>query len=111
TYPWKIYFDGSELADVTTTVPVVTSGGNVIPAADIFWGPWNYSPPYTFLELNRSTSASFGQGDTPQRDVAIAGTFGYNIDTDPAGTLAVALSDTTGTTVVTSNGALIGPGN
>lgn len=111
TYPWKIYFDERELADVTTNVPVVTSGGNVVSAADIFWGPWNYAPPYTFLELNRSTSASFGQGNTPQRDVAITGSFGYWDKFRAAGTLAVALSDTTGTTATVSNGAVVGVGD
>jgi hypothetical protein len=105
-YPWRIWFDANELADVTVTVPVVTSGGNVILAANILWGPWNYGPPFTFLELDRSKSGSFGQGDTPQRDVAVMGTYGFSIDTDPAGTLATALTDTTGTTVVVSNSAL-----
>jgi len=111
TYPWKLYFDASDVADVTANVPVVTSGGNVIPAADVFWGPWNYAPPYTFLELDRSTSASFGQGSTPQRDIAITGTFGYWTNTGAAGALAVALTDTTGTAVVVTNGAAVGVGD
>lgn len=110
-YPWRIWFDGSELADVTTTVPVVTSGGNVIPAADIFWGPWNYSPPFTFMELNRSTNASYGQGNTPQRDVAITGNFGYWANANPAGTLTVAMTDTTGTVAQVSNGWQTGVGD
>lgn len=110
-YPWRLWFDQWELADVTTNVPVVTSGTTVIPSNQIFWGPWNYSPPFTFLELDRSSTASFGASTTPQRSVSIKGTFGYWIQTDPAGTLAVAMTDTTSTTAVTSNGALLGPGN
>jgi hypothetical protein len=105
-YPWRIWFDASELADVTVNVPVVTSGGSVIPAGSIFWGPWNYAPPFTYLELDRSTSASFGQGQTPQRDVSIAGTTGYSIDADPAGSLAAVISSTTSTTVAVTNSAL-----
>lgn len=96
---------------MTTTVPVVTSGGNVISNADIFWGNPRYAPPYTYLELNRSSSATFGQGSTPQRDVAITGVFGYSVDTRAGGTLAAAVSDTTGTSITVSDGSLIGIGD
>ena len=110
-YPWRIWFDEAELADVTTNVPVVTTGGTVIPANAIFWGPWNYSPPFTFMELDRSQSYSYGVGSTPQRDVAITGTFGYWDKQASAGTLAVAISSTTATTCTVSNGAAVGVGD
>lgn len=103
--PWKLYFDGAELADVTVTVPVVTSGGNVIPANQIFWGPWNYAPPFTFLELDRSTSAAFGQGSSPQQDIHITGVRGYWARTRYGGTLAANITDATGTQVTVSNSA------
>lgn len=111
SYPWRIWFDEREIADVTGTVPIVTSGGNTITAADILWGPWNYSPPFTFLELDRSKSDSFGQGDTPQRDVAITAVFGYWNETRSAGTLAAAISDTTGTTITVSDSSLADVGD
>ena len=109
-YPWRIWLDQFELADTTSNVPVVTTGGTVIPSSAIFWGPWNDNPPFTFLELDRSQSYSFGVGSTPQRDVAIAGTFGYQMETAPGGTLAadVMSSDTT---LTVSNGALLGVGS
>lgn len=110
-YPWRIWFDANELADVTVTVPVVTSGGNVIPNADIFWGHPDYSPPYTYLELNRSSNASFGQGNTPQRDVAITGVFGYDLRSAPAGAVGLAMNDTTGTALQVTNGAAVGVGD
>lgn len=112
-YPWRIWFDRAELADVTVTVPVVTTnGGNtVIPNSQIFWGHPNYSPPYTYMELSRATSASFGGGSTPQRDVSIAGTHGYWIKTQPAGALAAAMSDSTSTTITVTNSAALGPGD
>ncbi len=109
-YPWRIWLDQRELADVTNQAPVVTSGGNVIPAQDIFWGPANYSPPYTSIELNRSTSASFGQGSTPQRDVAITGLFGYWDNRQPAGTIAASMN-TAVTFLTLSDGALAGTGD
>lgn len=114
TYPWKIYLDANELADVTGTVPTVTTGGSTpvtIPAANVLWGPWNYGPPYNRMELDRSTSSTFGLGNTPQRDVRITGMFGYQDTFAPAGALATAISDTTSTTVQVTNGAAVGVGD
>lgn len=110
-YPWRIWFDARELADTTVNVPVVTSGGTLIPSSAIFWGPWNYSPPFTYLELDRSQNYSFGLGSTPQKDVAITGTFGYWDQQVAAGVLAVAMGDTTTGTAVVSNSAAVGVGD
>lgn len=111
TYPWKLYLDNNELADTTVNVPVVTSGGVVIPSSAIFWGPWNDSPPYTRMELDRSQSYAFGSASTPQKSISITGTFGYSMDTDPAGALAAAVSSTSATTITVSDGSLVGVGN
>lgn len=111
SYPWRIWFDEREIADTTGTVPVVKSGGNLIDASTIFWGPWNYNPPFTFLELDRSSGSSFGQGNTPQRDVSILAVFGYWLKTRPAGALAAAVSDTTGTTITVSDSSLVDVGD
>lgn len=114
TYPWKLYLDAAELADVTSTVPVVTTGGDspqTIPAANLLWGPWNYAPPYTRVEISRASNSTFGVGNTPQRDIHIQGQFGYQDVFAPAGALAAAMSDTTGTTAQVTNGALVGVGD
>lgn len=110
-FPWRIWFDATELADTTVNVPVVTSGGQVIPANEIFWGPWNYGPPYTYIELNRSTSAAFGVSSTPQQDVAITGTYGYWTKTFSGGTLASAISSTTAASVSVSSSVNPGVGD
>jgi len=109
--PWKLWFDAAELADVTALVPVLTSGGTVIPNSAIFWGPWNYAPPYTFLELSRSQSYSFGVGPTPQQDILLTGNFGYWTRTKPAGALAAAVSSTTATTVTVTDSSAVGVGD
>ena len=116
-YPWRIWFDERELADVTVNPPVVTTGsggghyeGTVIPDSAIFWGHPNYSPPYTYLELDRSQSYAFGTGPTPQRDVGITGTFGYWIRTRPAGSLAAIVSSATATTITVSDSSQTGAG-
>jgi len=109
--PWKIWFDAAELADVTALVPVVTSGGTVIPNSAILWGPWNYAPPFTFLELDRSQSYGFGVGSTPQQDVHILGNFGYWTKARPGGQLAAAVTSTTATTVTVSDSSASGVGD
>lgn len=110
-YPWRIWLDRAELADVTTVVPVVHTGSDLIDNANIFWGNPRYNPPFTYFELDRSSSSSFGHKSTPQRDVTITGLFGYSADTVDGGTLEAAVSTTTATTITVSNGNLIGVGN
>jgi hypothetical protein len=109
-YPWRIWFEQNELADVTVNVPVVTSGGTSIPSSVILWGPWmgSAAPPYRFLEINRSTSYGFGVGQTPQQDVAITGLFGYWLKTRAAGTFAAAVSSTSATSVTVSDSSPTG---
>jgi hypothetical protein len=106
--PWRLWLDAWELAGPATQV---TSGGVTIPLNQCFFEPINYGPPYTSLELNRAGNAAFGNGPTPQRDIAITGPFGYNLDSAPAGTLAAAVSSTTGTTVTVANSAAAGVGD
>lgn len=106
-YPWRLWLEREELADTTVNVPVVTSGGNVIPAANCLWGPWDdEAPPFTFLELDRSSSASFGQGSTPQKDILIAGTYGFWTKTESRGTLVGTINSAV-TSLVCSDGGLI----
>lgn len=107
-YPWRLWFDQWELAAIPTSV---TSGGVTIPLSACFFEPVNSGPPYTYLELRRDQPYSFGVGQTPQRDVAITSTWGYGADTDPAGTLAAAVSSATATTVTVSDGSLVGVGS
>lgn len=110
-YPWRIWLDEREIADIANPVPVLTSGGNVVPANTLFWGPWNYAPPYTRVEIDRSSSSTYGQGNTPQRDVAITALFGYWLKTRPAGALAAAVTDTTGTTITITDSSLADVGD
>lgn len=107
-YPWRLWFDQWEFAAIPTSV---TSGGESIPLSACNFEPVNSGPPYTYVELRRDQSYSFGNGPTPQRDVAITGTRGYWTRTAPAGQLAAAVTDTTGTTVTVTNSAAAGVGD
>lgn len=110
-YPWRLWLDEREIADITVNVPVVKSGTVTIPASQVFFGPWNYAPPYTFIELDRSTGASFGYSSTPQRDINITASYGYWLKNTVAGSLGSAVSSTSATTLTVTNAALIGVGD
>ena len=107
-YPtaWILWLDSDELISVTS----LTSGGTAIAAADYLLEPANAGPPFTRIELDRSGSAAFGGSNTPQRDVTVAGTFGYGADEASAGTLAEVL-DSSETSVDVSNSAAVGVGD
>lgn len=109
-YPWRLWFNQYELAAVPTATNAVTTGGQTIPLSACNFEPVNSGPPFKYLELRRDLSYSFGVGPTPQRDVSITGTFGHWMLTDPAGTLATAVSSTTATNVQVSDGSLVGVG-
>lgn len=106
-YPWRLWLDQHNLA---ATATAVTTGGQPIPLSACNFEPINGGPPYTYLELRRDLNYSFGAGPTPQRDIAITGTWGYWMHTDPAGSLAAAISSTTATSVQVSDGSLVGVG-
>lgn len=110
-WPWRLWLDQWELAAIPTSV---TTGGSTpitIPLGNCLFEPYNSGPPYTSLELDRSSNVAFGAGKTPQRDISITGTFGYTLDTAPAGTLSAAVTDTTGTSVAVASGAAAGVGD
>lgn len=97
-YPWRLWLDDNTLVCLTGLV----SGGQVITMDQVFLEPVNNPakgrPYYTYLELDRSTSAAFGgQAQTPQHSIALTGTWGAGADADQVAALAadVAAGDTT----------------
>jgi len=110
-YPWRLWLDQYELAQAPTKV---VSGTYLAQPVDITSSvipqPINDGPPYTSIELRRDLSGSFGNNTTPQNDIGITGTFGFWYKPVPAATLAVAMTDTTGTTLTLSAGPTSGPG-
>jgi hypothetical protein len=105
--PWRLWLDENELVSLTS----VTAGGVAISTARVFLEPTNVGPPYSALEIDRSTSSAFASGSTPQRAIAVTGTFGYTNDTETVGTLSVALTTTAATTAYVVNSSLIGTGD
>jgi hypothetical protein len=108
--PWILRLDSNELVSATT----LTSGTVDISSDDYLLRRADDldEPPYTRIELSLNSSASFGQGDTYQQDIAVTGVFGYRNDETTAGTIAEALdSAETGINVDAAASAASGVGS
>jgi hypothetical protein len=105
---WRLWLDNKELVSVTS----LTSGGVVIPAANYNLEPNRSGPPYNRIEIKLSTSAAFGGGATPQRDITVVGLGGYTNVEESVGTLAANLGAlVTDTATVTWTTARVGVGD
>lgn len=106
-YPWRLWLDQNDLAVLTALV----TGGVTIPLNQVFAEPVNDGPPYEYIELDRSSSAAFGgNAATPQHSIALAGTWGYGADADPAGALAANVG-TSDATITVTDGSRLGIGD
>jgi hypothetical protein len=105
--PWRLWLNQYELADVPT---MVMSGTNVIDPTQILMYP-SSGPPFNRIELRRDGNATFGQSTTPQNDTNVTGTYGFWTRTRPAGALAAAVTDTTGTSVTVTDSNTLGVGD
>lgn len=104
--PWRLWLDADELLEIVT----MTSGGVVIPEPNTLLRPDN-GPPYSSVELDRSSSSVFAAGDTTQRAISIYGLYGYSDDAAPAGALESAVVSASATTIDVTNSAAVGVGS
>jgi len=91
------------------------SGAVTIPVGDVFLEPVNEGPPYTWLEVDQSSSdasARFSAGNTRQRAIAVTGSWGFQADTVAAGTVqnTTEISES-GTSLKLSDGDLVEVGH
>lgn len=115
TYPWKLYLNDDGVNELAAAPTAVTSGSFlpvpvVIPTANVLPRPIT-GPPFTWIELRRDSTSSFGNNTTPQADISITGPFGYWMKQTSVGTLAAAITDTTGTTITVSSSGVVGVGD
>lgn len=87
---WRLWLEDQDLISVTT----LTSGGTTISSSNFNLEPNRTGPPYNRMEINISSTASLGGGATHQRDITIAGLWGWNDDHTTVGTVAEALDAT-----------------
>jgi hypothetical protein len=102
TSPWKLYLDntGEEMVVLTS----LASGGVPIGLDQCFLRPQNPRPgfPYTRIELDRSSGATFGGASaTPQNAIKATGTCGFGADADSAGQLGTSAGDSDPTILIT----------
>jgi hypothetical protein len=93
--PWRLWLDANDIVSVTT----LTSGSVTINASDYFLEPNQYGPPFTHLEIDLGSSASFSSGSTHQRAITITGLWGYSNDETAVGVLTASVGTTSATTV------------
>lgn len=105
TVPWRIWLNQNTMVSLVSA----SSGVVTIPTGDLLLRP-DWGPPFTRVELDRSSNSVFGGGSTPQRSVRFTALWGDRDDTAPAGALAAAISSTTATTVTVTDAAVIGVG-
>ncbi|MFC8515481.1 hypothetical protein [Streptomyces sp. NPDC057257] len=108
--PWILRLNSNEIISLSS----LTSGTVTIPADDYLLRRADDldEPPYTRIELNLDTNASFGQGDTYQQDIAATGLFGYRNDETTLGATVEALDATeTGIDVDAATAAAAGVGS
>jgi hypothetical protein len=107
-------------ADLLSVTTLQTKAQDATPttisSSDYFLEPNSPSPDgvtrYDRIEIDTSSTASFESGDTSQRSISVAGSWGYSAETRSAGTVGSGLSsDATATTMVCSNGAAIDVGD
>lgn len=101
----RLWLDKDELVSVSS----LTTSGTVISSSDYFLEPVNSGPPYSHIDLDWASSASFDAGLTHQRSIAITGVF-YQLDEVLAGSIAEAL-DSSETAVDVTDSASVGVGH
>jgi hypothetical protein len=88
---WRVWLDGNELISLTE----LTSGGVVIPPNGYILQPSSGdAPPFTSIEIDRSSAYAFSVGATSQRSLGLEGLFGFRNDEDQVGTLTADLAGT-----------------
>lgn len=106
--PWRLWLDETELVSVTS----LSSGGTAIAASDYNLEPNRTGPPYNRVEVDLSSTSAFGGGSTHQRDIAIAGVWGYsNEETNTGATIEALDATETGIDVSGAVSALVGVGS
>jgi hypothetical protein len=114
-FPWPgvngtgntLWLTNLDLISVTTLkTQAQNSSPTTVASSDYFLEPVNSGPPYQKIEIDISSTAAFESGDTSQRSISVAGSWGFSNDTVSVGTVASGLaSDATETAFVCSNGS------
>ncbi len=109
---YVLWLDQGLISVTTLQTKAQDTSPTTVAATDYFLEPANQGPPYDRVEIDLSSTASFESGDTPQRSISIAGSWGYTATTRSGGTVSSGLaSDATATSFVSSSGVLVEVGH
>jgi len=107
-----LWLDQDLLSVTTLQSEAQNTTPTTISSSDFYLEPNNQGPPYDRIEIDLSSTAAYQSGDTPQRSISVAGSWGYTSTTRSGGTVASGLdSDSTVTTAVCSDASRIGVGD
>lgn len=107
-----LWLDRDLLSISTLQAKAQNSTPTTIVAADYFLEPQSLGPPYDRIEIDLSSSAAFEAGDTPQRSISVAGSWGYGNATKAGGTVSSGLAaDAAAVSFVCSDSSLIDVGD
>ena len=107
-----LWLDQDLISVTTLQTKAQDSSPTTISSSDYFTEPNNTGPPYNRIEIDLSSDAALEAGDTPQRSISVAGSWGFANDTRSAGTVASGLdSDATATSFVASDSSLLDVGD
>jgi hypothetical protein len=104
---WRLWLDQGIISVSSLTTD---NGDTTIPSTNYFLEPLNFGPPYDRIEINLATSSFFSARTTRQRAIAVTGDWGWDANTQAAGTLAAAM-DASQTTLDCSDASLIEVGD
>jgi hypothetical protein len=96
--PYRVATSGFFVNADLQTITAATVDTVAQTVADIELYPVEYGPPYSWVGLTGV-------------DITVTGTWTFSADTEPAGALSGAMSDTTGTAPKVSNSAIVGIGD
>lgn len=105
--PWRLWLDENELVSLSE----LSAGGTVISSSDYFLEPVNSGPPYTYIEIDLTSSAAFSNAGTFQRAISATGVWGISNAQQAAGALESAIASSSTTTVDVTDSTLVGVGS
>ena len=86
-----LWLDQDLLSVSTLQTKAQNTSPTTISSSDYFLEPYNPEPDgnsrYNRIEIDESSTASFEAGDTPQRSISVAGSWGWGNETKSAGTI------------------------
>lgn len=99
---WRLWLSQWELQELTS----ITSGGVSLDTADVVLYPQPDVPPWSRLEIDRSSSSAFTAAATEQQAIAVTGVFGFPGRRVARGALENSIASSTTTTVDVTDGRI-----